>query len=87
MENCVVVSEVFRKPGNIAKLNGMEPAIDKGDMRFLNVTRCVDVVAPIFKRFLASFDEPIIPIEIADAMRLTPGKIMQQITKLFSTKS
>lgn len=82
-----MVPDVFRKAGNIAKLNGMEPAIDKGDTSFLDVNRCVDVVAPIFKRFLTSFYEPIIPIEIADIMRLTPRKTKQQIIKLIPPKS
>lgn len=87
LENCVIVPDVFRKAGNIAKLNGMEPAIDKGDMSFLDLNRCVDVVAPIFKRFLVSFYESIIPIEIADAMRLTPGKKIQQIKTIPSIES
>lgn len=50
--------------------------IEAGQLDSIKGANCVSIVGPIFKRFLKSFQEPIILITTGDYMRFIPSKII-----------
>lgn len=70
---CVMKTGFFRIEGKSSEKNNEQEAFDRGVFVFKE-SECVTVVGPVFKRFLKSFVEPIIPIDIVNVMRETPSK-------------
>lgn len=75
-EHCVKEKAFFREAGTEFDLFEAQKAIDKGLFDFLKKENCVYIIGPLFKRFLQSFNESIIPPVIAEIMRTTPSKHM-----------
>lgn len=75
-QHCVKQKDFFREAGGNARLLKTQESIEKGSFNFLKKENCVKIVGPLFKRFLQSFNESIIPPPIANIMRFIPSKHM-----------
>ncbi|XP_055296957.1 uncharacterized protein LOC129565768 [Sitodiplosis mosellana] len=66
---------IFREDVDFV-LDVEQEAIERGSYDFLREENCVEVIAPLFRRFLSSFQESIIPNKIADVMRFTTKSLV-----------
>lgn len=71
---CLETPGFLRETGKDRDLKAEHVKIDNGLIDFLKIDNCKKIIGPLFKRFLTSFQEPVITSTIADHMRSIEGK-------------